>query len=160
MAVKLPARWTKLTDGGVTFNDPKAHKHGVGALTKENVIQWRDMLYRVLLFPRLSKQQWHGISQATRDLASCLHKYATYLESSTQRVNAMDNMLEPARCPGDWSSSELKRIESTVCRANNCLKYLNGHFCFFLHFCFVFRPPALLFPFSADEKQRKKLAQP
>ena len=83
--IKLPARWTKLTDGGVTFNDPKAHEHGVGALTKENVIQWGDMLYRVLLFPWLSKQQWrHGISQATRDLASCLHKYATYLESTTQ----------------------------------------------------------------------------
>ena len=112
--IKLPARWTKLTDGGVTFNDPKAHKHGVGALTEENVIQWRNMLYRVLLFPWLSKQQWHGISQATRDLASCLQKYATYLESATQRVNAMHNMLEPARCPGDGSSSELKRIESSA----------------------------------------------
>ena len=156
--IKLPARWTKLTDGGVTFNDPKAHKHGVGALTKENVIQWRDMLYRVLLFPWLSKQQWHGISQATRDLASCLHKYATYLESSTQRVNAMHNMLEPARCPGDGSSSELKRIESTVCRANNCLKYLNGQFCFFFSFLFCFPPARIAFPVLGRRETKKKTA--
>ena len=112
-SIVVPPQWTKLLEGGVTYNDPKTHKHGLRALSKEMVMEWCDMLYWILLFPWLSRTKWQGVAGAARDLASCLNKYASYLESSTQRVNIMHNMLEPARCPGEGTSSELRRIESS-----------------------------------------------
>ena len=110
--IKIPDYWLRLVEDGQVYNDPTSHKHGLRAMSHALVVEWRDVLYKALLCPWLQQQKWQRVNHATRNLATCLDKYAEYLTSSTKRVNAMHSMLEPARCPGDGSSSNLKRIES------------------------------------------------
>ena len=58
--------------------------------------------------------RWGDVAAAVLSLAGNLQKYADYVTSSTERVNRMHSMREPARTEDHGECSVVKRLEAKL----------------------------------------------
>ena len=88
-----------------TYNDPTKHHHKeLPPLSKSDVDEMALKLLELHYLPPFQTSKWKNVADGLASFASQLQKYSSYLSSTTERMNTLHSMMEPARTPGKSSA--------------------------------------------------------
>lgn len=106
------------------YNDPTKHGHTpLPHLSQTAVLEKASKIHEARALPPLQLPNWRKMNCGFGWLAQVLEKYASYLESTTVRMNQAHAMMDAGRNLESGSSASVVRKEATVRTAKKAERY-------------------------------------
>ena len=80
-------------------------------------------LFDLLSIPCIQAERWSNVTRSIRELAQSLQKYAEYLQSTTECIQKMHQMMELVRTPHNFAYSSVRRVDEKFRSAQHTSKY-------------------------------------